>query len=142
MKLFSIKSINPRINRNLVTSQFGWRKHPITNKLQYHNGIDIALPEGTPLFAPHDAQMEWSFHAVGGLQCVLYWKSENLKIRVGFAHCSWVDQGKKIVKKGDLAARVGNTGKSTGPHLHLTVATWSRDGWVFLNPLEVLDGWI
>lgn len=141
MKLFNIKLLNSNIHKGLITSGFGWRLNPITKKKQFHNGVDIALSEGTPLFAPHDARIEWNWHHIGGLQCILYWKTENLKIRLGLSHLLWVDKNLKWVKKGDLIAKTGNTGRSTGPHLHLTIATWTRDGWTFLDPLVVIDGW-
>lgn len=140
--LFDVKLINKKISKDLVTSTFGWRKHPFTQKLQFHNGVDISLPAGEPLYAPADCLLSWNYHQIGGLQAVLQWQQKHIKIRIGFAHCSWVNENKKIIKRGDLIARVGNTGMSTGPHLHLTVATWSRDGWVFMDPLEVLDGWV
>lgn len=137
--MFSVKLINPALSRELIASPYGWRIHPISKRKQFHNGVDIAIPEGTPLYCPlPEARIEWNWHDAGGLQCILFGKFDGLRIRVGFAHCSWVEKEKKFVNKGELVAKSGNTGRSTGAHLHLTIATWSRDGWVYMNPEEVL----
>lgn len=137
-KLFSVKDISEMIRRDKVTSNFGWRVHPITRHKQFHNGIDIAIPEGTSLRAVRDCRIEWNFHYQGGLQIIQYFQINKMKVRVGYAHCSWVEKDKKFVKKGEIIARSGNTGLSTGAHLHLTVAVWERDGWIFIDPLTNL----
>ncbi len=103
-----------------ITSPFGLRKHPITGRDSFHNGIDIACKVGTPVVAPDYGMVTevWS-HEQGGLCLAI----ENLDgVRFGFAHLS-----KRLVKKdqpvlkGQVIALSGNTGRSTGPHLHFTV---------------------
>ncbi len=103
-----------------ITSRFGVRKHPITGKESFHNGIDIACKVGTPVVAPDYGMVTevWS-HELGGL-CLAIESTEG--VRYGFAHLS-----KRLVKKyqpvlkGQVIAKSGNTGQSTGPHLHFTV---------------------
>ena len=138
-KLFNVKLINPNITRDKITSGFGWRIHPITHKRQFHNGVDIALSHNTPLYAVSNCRIEWNWHHLGGLQIIQYFRIDHLKIRVGYAHNDWVEKEKQFVEKRELIAKVGRTGRATGYHLHLTIAVWERDGWVFLDPLEVLE---
>jgi murein DD-endopeptidase MepM/ murein hydrolase activator NlpD len=103
-----------------LSSKFGTRIHPITGVESFHNGIDIAAPTGTPVYAPADGVVEGTSNTTkGGLQMVL---RHNNGMKTGYAHLS-----KRIatlgdrVKRGDIIAEVGNTGASTGPHLHFTV---------------------
>jgi len=138
MKLFSVKEISEQISVSRITSGFGWRIHPITKQKQFHNGVDIALPVGVPLKAIADCAIQTNNHTTGGLQCIQIFEKDGLKIRVGYAHCSWTTN-KVVAKKGEVIAKSGNTGASTAPHLHLTVAIWERDGWVFVDPFEVLE---
>ncbi len=103
-----------------ITSPFGLRKHPITGRESFHNGIDIACKVGTPVVAPDYGIITevWS-HERGGLCLAMEGTDE---VRYGFAHLS-----KRLVKKGQpvlegqVIALSGNTGQSTGPHLHFTV---------------------
>lgn len=104
-----------------ITSEFGWRTHPITKKMDFHNGIDLAAKEGTPIFAALDGVVDaiW-FSERGGWSLRL---KHDKEIETGYAHLKERPQLKigQIVKKGEKIAEVGNTGKSTGPHLHFTV---------------------
>lgn len=102
-----------------ITSEFGWRLHPIYKKNMYHSGIDIGVPQGTPVFA-----------ARGGTVKYAGWKSDygNLIIidhggyQTYYAHLSKINVYVGLrVEKGDFIARSGNTGTSTGPHLHFEV---------------------
>lgn len=138
-KFFSISDINPELVKAKITSHFGWRIHPRTRKKHFHNGIDIAIKEGTPLRAVANAILDWNYHHSGGLQIIQFFTFQKIKIRVGYAHCSWVEKNAKFVEKGTVIAKSGNTGQSTAPHLHLTVAVWERDGWVFIDPLECIS---
>lgn len=113
-----------------ITSRFGPRNHPITGKIgSFHNGIDIAAPIGTDIVAPDYGRISevWT-HEKGGKCMAMIGRTG---IRFGFAH---LDQQLKkvgdIVNMGDVIAKCGNTGASTGAHLHFTVK--QNGNWV--NP--------
>jgi murein DD-endopeptidase MepM/ murein hydrolase activator NlpD len=105
-----------------ISSKFGNRTHPISGVLSFHNGIDIAAPTGTPIQAPLDGEILriWDGGAGGKSMQVVHaggWIT-------GYAHLSSYNKvvGDKV-KKGEAIAFVGNTGSSTGPHLHFTLTT-------------------
>lgn len=94
-----------------ITSPFGWRKIPFPS---YHNGVDWGCPVGTPLYAVDDGSVVHAVDQYGGLFAQL--NTDN-----GYWHYVHLDKFGKAgsVKKGDLIGYSGNTGKSTGAHLHL-----------------------
>ena len=111
--------INPVSGR--VTSRFGYRPHPVTGKASsYHNGVDIAVPLGTAIIAPADGTVTTvNSTAAGGLQVII---THTNGWRTGYAHLSsqLVRQG-QTVRQGETIALSGNTGQTTGPHLHFTL---------------------
>jgi murein DD-endopeptidase len=119
-----------KIVEGKITSPFGYRIHPITGIRTLHNGIDIACPVGTAVHSPLDGEVKEVYDTAAGGKTVII-GDENR--RFGFCHLSRVllPAGSKI-KKGDIIALSGNTGKSTGPHLHLTLqvdGTWRGRQW-------------
>jgi murein DD-endopeptidase MepM/ murein hydrolase activator NlpD len=103
-----------------VGSGFGFRSDPITHRTALHTGLDFAAETGTPIHA-----------AAGGIVADRSWHAEYgqvLEIDHGrglatrYAHCSAivVEPG-SIVKRGQVVARVGTSGRSTGAHLHFEV---------------------
>ena len=82
-----------------------------------HTGIDIRAKVGTPIYAPEAGFVSSNTHKTGGIQAFVTAKSGT---KYGFAHLSKVDRAGPV-KKGDLIAYSGNTGKSTGPHIHLSI---------------------
>lgn len=121
-----------------VTSYYGYRVHPISGEKNYHKGVDIGLPQGTEILAGHDGVVAQMGDAGGyGLVVVLEGEAyEGHTLTTKYAHCSQllVSAGQEV-KKGDVIAKVGNTGDSTGPHLHLEVLLDGR----YLNPLYFAD---
>jgi murein DD-endopeptidase MepM/ murein hydrolase activator NlpD len=121
--------------RGEVTSGYGWRKSPFCEeKLEFHTGIDISAPPGTPIRAPADGKVEkiWYDRALG----------LTIRIRHGYGietvygHLSkaLVREG-EAVKRGQIIGMVGNTGsRSTGPHLHYEVRLGGRA----INPRHYL----
>lgn len=104
-----------------ITSKFGYRTDPKTGKQNaFHNGIDLAVPLNTPIKSPMPGVVD-AVTSVGdgGNQVIL--KHDN-GFKTGYAHLNkiLVKKGDKI-KQGDVIGLSGNTGKSTGPHLHLTL---------------------
>jgi murein DD-endopeptidase len=139
MGLFAIPPLAGELR---VTSPFGEREDPITGERAGHSGVDLAAPVGTPVFAPGngrvikaDSTLDESEDA-GGLELVV--ELDN-GARVGFAHLSavYVVPGERI-NVGDYIADTGNTGRSTGPHLHLTLRR--RAGEPRIDPLPHLRG--
>ena len=111
-------SINPCTGR--ISSGFGTRIHPVTKRESFHNGVDIAVPIGTKISAPADGIItEYWDHAKGG-KCIAMHTGGG--IRFGFAHLSkrLVTLNTKVTA-GQHIAESGNTGASTGPHLHFTM---------------------
>lgn len=103
----------------VISSPYGWRIHPITGKKQFHRGIDIAAPEGVPIFAPLDGTITYAGWRSGyGLTVEM--ESRDFTFR--FGHMSKIDvYVGQVVKQGNIIGRIGNTGMSTGPHLHFEV---------------------
>ncbi|MCP4955477.1 M23 family metallopeptidase [Photobacterium aquimaris] len=104
-----------------LTSGFGTRVHPITKKRKRHDGLDFAAKIGTPIYAPADAVIERARSSNYG-----YGNQLTLNHTMGFistySHMSKfkVKQG-EFVKKGQLIGWTGNSGLSTGPHLHYEI---------------------
>lgn len=122
-------SISPLRSRDFVlTSPFGTRRSPFTKKIDFHAGIDLAAPVGTPIYAPADGVVVFAGR-YPLKQSVSWWRYGNLvALRHGdgfitlFGHCDEVRvrNGQKITQ-GTVVATVGNTGWSTSPHLHYEV---------------------
>lgn len=103
-----------------ITSKFGERIHPITKKKSFHNGIDIACFVGTPVYCPVTGKVSEVWETKTGGLCMSIVSLEN--VRFGFAHLSkQINKVGDRVTKGDIIALTGNTGASTGPHLHFTM---------------------
>lgn len=102
-----------------VTSKFGMRKHPIFGDLRMHKGVDIKAEEGTKILSAQDGEVTFSGES-GSYGNLVIVKNGDLETR--YAHCSDISVKKgDIVKRGDEIAKVGNSGVSTGAHLHFEV---------------------
>ncbi len=100
-----------------LTSYFGMRKSPFTGKMVMHEGLDIAANIGTPVVATADGIVARIKYSAGYGKMVII--DHGYGYRTVFAHNSkiMVKAGQRV-KRGDLVAKVGNTGRSTGSHLH------------------------
>lgn len=106
--------------RSAVTSEFGFRYDPITGEADGHTGIDIGYPEGTPINAVKSGVVEYtSGETTYGNHLVI---DHGNGVKTLYAHCSriLVSAGQRVAK-GEVIALVGQTGRVTGPHLHLNV---------------------
>ncbi|MDD3229809.1 MAG: peptidoglycan DD-metalloendopeptidase family protein [Oscillospiraceae bacterium] len=114
-----------------VTSYYGWRVHPLTGEKNYHKGIDIAVPIGTDILSGQDGTVTQASFDAGGYGWYIVVEGKDGLVSK-YAHCDTLlaGVGQKI-KKGDLIAKSGDTGTSTGPHLHLEVLKNGN----YLNPL-------
>ncbi len=117
-RLAHVPSIFPV--RGLIGAGYGWRRDPFTGLRQFHRGIDISAPEGTPIRAPADGIVVKT-ERNGGYGKVLYISHGNgIVTRYGHLSAYRVRPGQKV-HRGDVIALVGNTGRSTAPHLHYEV---------------------
>jgi murein DD-endopeptidase MepM/ murein hydrolase activator NlpD len=116
--LASTPSIWP--TRGWVTSDFGTRMDPYTADRKMHQGMDIATPHGQVVYTPSDGTVVF-LGTEGGYGKVLV-VDHGYGVKTRYAHLSEVNVrlGDRV-KRGDKVASVGNTGRSTGPHLHYEV---------------------
>lgn len=110
-----IRPVNGRL-----TSPFGYRIHPILGYRKFHNGIDIAAPSGTPIYAAADGKVVYvGWRGALGNAVMIDHGSGWATV---YGHCSsFACSPGQIVRRGQIIARVGSTGRSTGPHVHWTV---------------------
>jgi murein DD-endopeptidase MepM/ murein hydrolase activator NlpD len=102
------------------TSRFGYRVSPYTDKPVMHEGLDIAAAPGTPVYAPADGIITFAGYDAGYGKLVVIDHGYGVETRYGHQSQLHVTNGQKI-RHGDLLGAVGNTGRSTGPHLHYEV---------------------
>ncbi len=115
-----------------ITSKYGYRVNPVTNAYGFHSGLDMAAPEGTPIYAAFSGEVETVSESDGrGKYLIL---THNNGLQTIYCHCSaiLVETGTKI-NGGEKIAEVGATGQATGPHLHLEV---------LLNGLRYDPAWL
>jgi murein DD-endopeptidase MepM/ murein hydrolase activator NlpD len=116
-----------------LRSRFGMRVHPIFKSRRMHNGIDLAAPTGTPIYASGDGIVEKAGWVSG------YGKKVELKhvngFETGYGHMSRIadlSPGERV-RQGQIIGYVGSTGNSTGPHLHFEIKVNGR----VVDPLSV-----
>lgn len=112
-----------------VMSVFGFRTDPFTGGREFHQGLDIAAPAGTPIVAPADGEVVSAGWQSGLGRCVEV--DHGHGIRTVYGHCRTlkVNDG-QLVRRGQVIATVGATGRATGTHLHYGVKV--NGSWV--NP--------
>ena len=122
VRMDHIPAIQPVLNKDLkrMASGYGWRVDPVYHIRRFHQGMDFSAPIGTDVFATGDGIVTYAGWRQGYGETVEIDHGFNYATR--YAHCSkiFAKKGKKV-KRGDVIALVGNTGKSTGPHLHYEV---------------------
>lgn len=116
--LASAPSIWPA--RGWVTSDFGSRLDPYTAERVMHKGLDIAAPYGSPVQAPADGTVVFASMEGGYGKVLVIDHGYGIKTRYGHLSELFVKAGVKV-KRGDRIAACGNTGRSTGPHVHYEV---------------------
>lgn len=121
-RMENIPAIQPVLNKDLkrMASGYGWRVDPVYHVRRFHEGMDFSAPTGTDIFATGNGKVTYSGWKQGYGETVEIDHGFNYVTR--YAHCSkrMVKVGQKV-KRGDVIALVGNTGKSTGSHLHYEV---------------------
>lgn len=106
--------------RGILTSGFGYRADPMTHGRGNHQGIDIAAAYGLPVHASGDGLVLEAGEQGGLGKAVFIAHGYGLTTRYGHMSAITVRPGQRI-KRGDVIGKVGNTGRSTGPHLHYEV---------------------
>ena len=120
-------------------SPYGWRIHPITKKRTFHHGVDVALPVGTELRAPADGVVAHKGSgASGGNTLIVKHASDLFTVYYHLQKPSHLLVGTRV-EAGEVIALSGNTGASTGPHLHWEVRKSRRWGDT-MDPVPFLQG--
>jgi len=121
------------VNMDRITSEMGARRAPIAGASTNHGGLDIALPVGTPVVAPADGKVIFAGPRGKAGNTVIIEHADGTT--TGYAHLSTihVKEGQKVEQGFEFAA-TGNTGNSTGPHLHLT----ARRGGKRIDPRSII----
>ena len=118
-----------------ITSRYGFRRSPLPGAQTFHTGLDVAAPYGTAIRATADGVViSSSYREAYGYTVEL---DHGFGMGTLYAHCSrlLVEEGEEV-RRGDIIARMGSTGRATGPHLHYEV---QRDG-VPVNPAHYMIG--
>lgn len=120
--LAAIPAIQPIRNKDLrkMASGFGYRLHPIYKTYKMHSGIDFTAPTGTPIYATGNGRVMSESGGSGYGNHVVIDHGFGYKTLYGHLHKVKVKPG-QVVKRGQLIGYVGNTGLSSGPHLHYEV---------------------
>lgn len=111
--------------RGAVTSRFGFRRHPIFRLRQFHQGVDIAAPRGTPVVAASGGRVLFADWYGGYGKLVVLDHGQGLSSLYGHLSVILVRPG-QTVARGQVIGRVGSTGYSTGPHLHYEIRQHGR----------------
>ncbi|MEK8023669.1 MAG: M23 family metallopeptidase [Candidatus Hydrogenedentota bacterium] len=103
-----------------LTSRFGFRRHPITGRKRFHCGMDLAAPLGSPIHALREGVIAFSGRRGGYGWCVDIRHPDGVVSRYAHNSANLVKAGAKV-RKGSVIAKVGSSGHSTGPHVHLEI---------------------
>ena len=114
-----------------ITSKFGNRTHPVLKSVKFHRGVDIAVSIGTPVYSGIKGKVTFAGRKGNYGNLVEIEGNDGIKVR--YAHLNSIDvvTGQKV-SDGEKVAETGNTGISTGPHLHYEII-------IDENPVNPLD---
>ncbi|MCX7999467.1 MAG: LysM peptidoglycan-binding domain-containing M23 family metallopeptidase, partial [Leptospiraceae bacterium] len=129
MRVFAMPVLNGKI-----TSHFGYRRDPFNPNLKnFHSGLDLSAPVGTPIIASSDGIVEFTGRNGGYGNTIIIRHKDGYKTI--YAHCSTITvSAGDQVKMGTVIGSVGRTGTATGAHLHFEV----MHGGKFINPESAL----
>ncbi|UCD56904.1 MAG: M23 family metallopeptidase [Candidatus Hydrogenedentota bacterium] len=133
-RLSSTPSINPVASQDAwISSGFGYRKDPISGQRRFHEGSDIVAPRGTPVMAPAEGIVTFAGWREGLGRTIVIEHGYGYTTIYGHNGKLFVKKG-DLVKRGDVIANVGSSGRSTGPHLHYEIRLNGR----LVNPYRYL----
>ena len=130
----SIYPVNPKTVQ--ITSPFGARFHPVRQQIIFHEGVDLAGPAGQPVYATGDGVVESTqvnFSGYGNVIVI----DHGFGYKTRYAHLKEINvTAGQVVIRGDKIGTLGNSGLSTGPHLHYEVIYRGVqiNPWNYLNP--------
>ncbi len=131
IKLSSTPSIMPA--EGWISSPFGYRRDPFTGRRRFHEGIDISNRPGTPVIAPADGIVVFTGREGGYGKLIVISHGYGISTRYGHLRKIFVKPGQKV-QRGDIIGEIGNTGRSTGPHLHYEVRIYGKP----VNPINYI----
>ncbi len=131
----AIPPINPDPGKYRFTSSFGYRSDPFSGRTTYHKGVDFAMKPGSPVYATGDGVVEsvkFEFFGYGNHVVI----DHGFGYKTRYAHLKSIGlvEGMKV-KRGECVGLSGNSGKSSGPHLHYEVIYKNRP----VNPVNYYD---
>lgn len=120
-KIDHVPSVLPiNVKDYTVASGYGYRRDPVYGGSRFHEGLDFAAPQGTPVYATADGVISGADWRGGYGNCIDIDHGYNYVTRYGHLSKVLVKAGQSV-KRGEKIGEVGSTGKSTGPHLHYEV---------------------
>jgi murein DD-endopeptidase MepM/ murein hydrolase activator NlpD len=122
--LSSTPSIYPV--HGLLGNGYGWRRDPFTGMRDFHQGLDLVAPLGTKVVAPADGIVTRVGQSGGFGNSIFISHGYGIITRYGHLSAYNVKVGQRV-KRGDVIAMVGSTGRSTGPHLHYELLVHQRN---------------
>lgn len=122
-----------------VTSNFGWRLHPVLGYERWHCGVDLGYDEGTQVLALYDGQavLSGDYDDGYGIQVMLYHAQWDCYTRYAHMMAKNIEIG-EFISAGQVLGWVGDTGgNSTGPHLHLEYIAKdpATDEYIYVDPM-------
>mgnify|MGYP003292172057 CR=1 FL=1 len=122
IRMENIPAIQPVMNKDLkrVASGYGMRIDPVYHVRKFHQGMDFTAPTGTEVFATGNAKVKFAGWKQGYGNTVILDHGYGYETLYAHLYKALVRKGQKV-RRSDIIALVGNSGKSTGPHLHYEV---------------------
>ncbi len=118
----------------VVTSEFGWRNHPISRNYRMHDGIDFRAATGTRVYASKTGSVKYSGRKGGYGKVIEIQHADDFSTVYGHLSRIYVSAG-NFVRRGQVIGLSGDTGRSTGPHLHFEIRYKGKSE----NPARHLD---
>jgi murein DD-endopeptidase MepM/ murein hydrolase activator NlpD len=103
-----------------ITSRFGWRTHPLTKRREFHKALDIANNKGTPIRATADGKAIFVGWQGSYGKSIIIDHGHSFSTHYSHNNTLLIKAGERV-KRGQIIALLGSTGRSTGPHIHYEV---------------------
>lgn len=126
----------PIIDDHRISSPYGWRIHPKLGNRRFHQGVDIAAPKNTPVYAAASGTVTFAGYRGNYGNLIIIQHEDDLDgFETYYAHLNSISirKGEKVMV-GQSIGRIGSTGLSTGPHLHLEIRFDNNT----LDPMKLL----